>query len=256
MTAMLAKQDAIAKIVRADPAVERVNSFLGGGSFGASNTGRMFAPLKPKGERDSAEDVQARLRKKLASVPGISAFPNIPQNLQLGGRQSSSNYQYTLSSVDKDVLYEFAPQLEAKLRATPGFEDVSSDYQKGAREALIEVDRDAASRLGVPVSAVRADACRGLWQPAGVDALYRCRQLPGHHGSRRGRAADARWHRPADGAQRWHHRYAGRPGAAVGGDQGQHRRRAVGGGAPEPAARGHDLVQPGQGHGAVSRPSR
>ena len=153
--AMLAKQDAIAKIVRADPAVERVNSFLGGGA-GSTNNGRMFAPLKPKGERDSAEDVQARLRKKLATVPGISAFPNIPQNLQLGGRQSSSNYQYTLSSVDKDVLYKFAPLLEAKLRSTPGFEDISSDYQQGAREALIEVDRDAASRLGVPVSAVRA----------------------------------------------------------------------------------------------------
>jgi HAE1 family hydrophobic/amphiphilic exporter-1 len=153
---MLAKQDAIAKIVRADPAVERVNSFLGGGTFGASNTGRMFAPLKPKGERDSAEDVQARLRKALSTVPGISAFPNIPQNLQLGGRQSSSNYQYTLSSVDKDVLYQYAPKLEARLRATPGFEDISSDYQKGAREALIEVDRDAASRLGVPVAAVRA----------------------------------------------------------------------------------------------------
>jgi hydrophobe/amphiphile efflux-1 (HAE1) family protein len=151
---MVAKQDAIARIVRADPAVERVNSFVGGGG-GGSNTGRMFAPLKPRAERDAAEVVQARLRKKFASVPGIQAFPNIPQNLQLGGRQSSSNYQYTLSSVDGDELYAFAPQLEAKLRATPGFEDVSSDYQRGAREVMIEVDRDAASRLGMPVAAVR-----------------------------------------------------------------------------------------------------
>lgn len=115
----------------------------------------MFAPLKPRGERDSAEVVQARLRKKLASIPGISAFPNIPQNLQLGGRQSSSNYQYTLSSVDKDSLYAYAPQLEAKLRATPGFEDVSTDYQRGARQVMVTVDRDAASRLGVPVAAIR-----------------------------------------------------------------------------------------------------
>nr|WP_310522820.1 efflux RND transporter permease subunit [Polymorphobacter sp.] len=149
---MQAKQDAVAMIVRADPAVLRVNSFLGGGT---GNTGRMFAPLKPKSERDSAEVVQARLRKKLAAVPGISAFPNIPQNLQLGGRASSSNYQYTLSAVDKDELYAFAPLLEAKLRTTPGFEDVSSDYQRGAREAMIAVDRDAASRLGVPVAAIR-----------------------------------------------------------------------------------------------------
>ena len=149
---MLKKQDQIALIVRADPAVARVNSFLGGGG---GNTGRMFAPLKPRSERDSAEVVQARLRKKLSGIPGISAFPNIPQNLQMGGRQSSSNYQYTLSSVDKDALYAFAPKLESRLRATPGFEDVSSDYQKGAREVMINIDRDAASRLGVPVAAIR-----------------------------------------------------------------------------------------------------
>ncbi len=149
------KQDKIAQIVRADPAVARVNSFLGGGSYGGANTGRMFAPLKPRAERDSAEVVQARLRKKLSGIPGISAYPNIPQNLQLGGRQSTSNYQYTLSSVDKDTLYNYAPRLEARLRATPGFEDVSSDYQKGGRQVMVTVDRDAASRLGVPVAAVR-----------------------------------------------------------------------------------------------------
>ncbi|MEY3267469.1 MAG: hypothetical protein RL480_229 [Pseudomonadota bacterium] len=151
---MVEKQAAVARIVLADPAVARVNSFVGGGG-GSANTGRMFAPLKPRAERDAAEVVQARLRKKLAGVPGISAFPNIPQNLQLGGRSSSSNLQYTLSSVDQEALYAFAPQLEARLRATPGFEDVSSDYQRGAREVMVEVDRDAASRLGVPVAAVR-----------------------------------------------------------------------------------------------------
>ncbi len=152
---MLAKQDQVARIVLADPAVLRVNSFLGGNA-GASNSGRMFAPLKPRSERDSAEDVQARLRKKLSVVPGISAYPNIPQNLQLGGRPSSTNYQYTLSGIDKEQLYAYAPRFEAALRGTPGFEDVSSDYQRGAREALIEVDRDAASRLGVPVAAIRS----------------------------------------------------------------------------------------------------
>ena len=150
---MQKKQDLVAKMVREDPAVDRVNSFLGGGT---SNVGRIFAPLKPRSERDSAEVVQARLRKKLAVIPGISAFPNIPQNLQLGGRQSPSNYQYTLSSADKDALYAYAPLLEARLRTTPGFEDVSSDYQKGAREVMIQINRDAATRLGVPVAAIRS----------------------------------------------------------------------------------------------------
>ena len=169
---MLKKQDAVAKIVLADPAVARVNSFLGGGGGGgSSNTGRMFAPLKPRSERDSAEDVQARLRKKLSGIPGISAFPNIPQNLQMGGRQSSSNYQYTLSSVDKEALYAFAPKLEAKLRATPGFEDVSSDYQKGAREVMINIDRDAASRLGVPVASIR-QALYSAYGNAQISTIY------------------------------------------------------------------------------------
>jgi HAE1 family hydrophobic/amphiphilic exporter-1 len=149
---MVKKQDEVARIVRSDPAVARVNSFLGGGS---GNTGRIFAPLIARSKRDSAEVIQARLRKKLSGLPGISAFPNIPQNLQMGGRQSSSNYQYTLSSVDKGGLYAFAPQLEARLRVTPGFEDVSSDYQRGAREVMVNIDRDAASRLGVPVAAIR-----------------------------------------------------------------------------------------------------
>lgn len=145
------KVDAIAKIVRADPAVDRVLAFTGRGSGG-----RMFAALKDRSERDSAEVVQARLRRKLSQVEGASAFPNIPQNLTLGGRGSSSNFQYTLASVDQAALYDFAPQFEARLRATPGFEDVSSDYQLGSRQARVIIDRDAAARLGVPVQSIRS----------------------------------------------------------------------------------------------------
>ena len=146
-----AKQDAISKILRADPAVLRVMHATGTGGGG-----RMFAALKPRNERDSAEVIQKRLRKKFAQVPGSSAFPNIPQNLTLGGRQSSSNYQYTLAANDKDALYAFAPQFETKLRATPGFEDVTSDYQLGSRQARVVIDRDAASRVGVPVQTIRS----------------------------------------------------------------------------------------------------
>ncbi len=148
---MQRKQDIIAAIVRKDPAVERVNSILGG----EGNRGRMFAPLKPRDERDKIEVVQARLRKAVSQVPGFSAFPNVPQNLNLGGRQSATNYQYTISAVDKDALYGFAPRLEQAMRGIPGIVDVNSDYQRGARQAYVEVDRDAAARLGVPVDAIR-----------------------------------------------------------------------------------------------------
>ncbi|WP_439545617.1 efflux RND transporter permease subunit [Sandarakinorhabdus sp.] len=149
---MQAKQDIAAAIVQKDPAVARVNSIIGGGE---SNRGRMFAPLKPRHERDSAEEVLSRLRMAVAGIPGFSAYPNMPQNLNLGGRPSPTNYQYTISSVDKDELYEFAPKLEAAMRGLPGLLDVNSDYQRGSRQAFVEVDRDAAARLGVPVDAVR-----------------------------------------------------------------------------------------------------
>jgi len=148
---LLAKQDMVAKIVMADPAVARLTSFAGSGG----TSGRMFAPLKPRSQRDSADVVQSRLRKKLSGIPGVQASPNIPQNLTLGGRPSSNLYQYTLASVDQSALYAFAPAFEARLRVTPGFEDVTSDYQRGARQARVIIDRDAASRLGVPVQAIR-----------------------------------------------------------------------------------------------------
>uniref|UniRef100_UPI00286D7707 efflux RND transporter permease subunit n=1 Tax=Sandarakinorhabdus sp. TaxID=1916663 RepID=UPI00286D7707 len=149
----MAKKHAIAaKIVQDDPAVARVNAILG---LGGSSSGRLFAPLKPRDERDDIETVLARLRKATGGIPGYAAFPNVQQNLQLGGRPSPTNYQYTISAVDKDELYAFAPRLEQAMRGIPGLVDVNSDYQRGARQAYVEVDRDAAARLGVPVEAVR-----------------------------------------------------------------------------------------------------
>ncbi|WP_372918638.1 efflux RND transporter permease subunit [Sandarakinorhabdus sp.] len=149
----MAKKHAIAaRLVQNDPAVARVNAILG---LGGSNSGRLFAPLKPRDERDDIETVLARMRKLTAGIPGYSAFPNVQQNLQLGGRPTPTNYQYTISAVDKDELYGFAPRLEQAMRGIPGLVDVNSDYQRGARQAYVEVDRDAAARLGVPVEAVR-----------------------------------------------------------------------------------------------------
>ena len=146
-----AKQDVIAEIILADPAIARVNSFTGVGG----GSGRIFAPMKPRAERDAAEVVQARLRKKLGGIPGVQASPNIPQNLTLGARPSSTNFQYTLQSVDQADLFAFGQTFEARLRGTPGFEDVNTDLQRGARQARVVIDRDAAARLGVPVQAVR-----------------------------------------------------------------------------------------------------
>jgi hydrophobe/amphiphile efflux-1 (HAE1) family protein len=146
-----AKQDAIAKLLLADPAILKVNSFTGTGG----GAGRIFAPMKPRSQRDPAEVVQQRLRKKLSGIPGVLASPNIPQNLTLGARVSSTNFQYTLQSVDQSALFAFAQTFEARMRGTQGFEDVNSDLQRGARQARVDIDRDAAARLGVPVQAIR-----------------------------------------------------------------------------------------------------
>jgi hydrophobe/amphiphile efflux-1 (HAE1) family protein len=151
-TQMLAKQDRLAAAVAKDPAVLKVNSIMGGDN---SYRARMLVPLKPRSERDPIEAVQARIRKLVNSEPGFAGYVNVPQNLQLGGRGSPSNYQYTLSAINKEELYDFAPKLERALRGQEGFIDVSSDYQTGVREVMVDIDRDAASRLGVPVQAIR-----------------------------------------------------------------------------------------------------
>jgi len=149
---MEAKQDRVAAMVAKDPGVARVNSIMGGDN---SYRARMIVPLKPRAERESAEVIQARLRGVLNSQPGFAGYVNIPQNLQLGGRGSPSNYQYTISAIDKERLYDFAPRLEQALRGDPNFVDVNSDYKTGEREVMVDIDRDAAGRLGVPVQAIR-----------------------------------------------------------------------------------------------------
>lgn len=149
---MALKQGRVAALIAQDPAVARVNSILGGEN---SYRGRIIVPLKPRSERDSAEVIQARLRRVVNSEPGFTGYVNIPQNLQLGGRGTPANFQYTLSAIDKDELYAFAPKLEQALRGEAGFVDVNSDYQTGVREVMVDIDRDAASRLGVPVQAIR-----------------------------------------------------------------------------------------------------
>ena len=139
-------------IVQADPAVENVTAFVGGG-----NTGRMFASLKPNSERkDSADQVIGRLRGKTAHIAGGTLFMQPVQDLRLGGRPSSSQYQYTLQGDDARELYEWAPKVLQKLRTVPQLADVNSDLQNKGLEASLVIDRATASRLGVRPQAIDA----------------------------------------------------------------------------------------------------
>ncbi len=152
--AMVQLQSRVAEIVRADPNVLTVNSFNGG--FGSQNTGRLFVNLKPRGERLPMKEVVEGLRKKLREVPGIAAYMQPIQNLQLGGRPSKAQYQYILQSVQAGELNDWALRLQERMRADPLFRDVTSDSQLKGLQASLKVDRDRANTLGVSIDALRS----------------------------------------------------------------------------------------------------
>jgi multidrug efflux pump len=136
-------------IVKADPAVDTVVGFTGG-SQGTTNTGRMFMSLKPLAERRASVDqVIARLRPKLATVPGASLYLQAVQDLRIGGRLGNAMYQFTLQGDDLRELNQWAPRMLHKLQTLPQLVDVSSDQQNRGLEASLVIDRDTASRLGI-----------------------------------------------------------------------------------------------------------
>jgi len=151
--AMVQLQERVAAIIRADPNVMTVNSFNGGG--GSQNTGRLFINLKPRAERQPMKQVVEGLRRKLREVPGIAAYMQPIQNLQLGGRQSKAQYQYILQSVQAGELNDWALKLQEPMRADPMFRDVTSDSQLKGLQATLKIDRDRANTLGVSIDGIR-----------------------------------------------------------------------------------------------------
>jgi multidrug efflux pump len=134
-------------IVMSDPAVKTMVGEAGGG---AENTGQMEIELKPLDQRDvSVYQVIARLRPRLAKVPGATLFLRAYQDITVGGRISSSQYQYTLSSENLDDLLQWAPRVEAAMKRIPELGDIDSDQQTRGLQASLVIDRDTASRLGI-----------------------------------------------------------------------------------------------------------
>ena len=145
---------------------------IGGGSSSGINTGRMFIVLKPTNQRDvTADQFIERLRPKLAAVPGVSTFLQSIQNIQVGGRLARTQYQYTLQDTNLDELDQWAPKILAKLKSVPGLQDVASDQQTGSPQLMIDIDRDAASRLGVNITTIETTLYDGFGQPF-VAQLY------------------------------------------------------------------------------------
>ena len=140
-----------------------------------ANAGRIFARLKPRKERKSAQEIIQELRGKLAAVPGINAFPQMLPTIRIGGQLTKSQYQFTLQAPDTNELYQDAPKLEAKLRTDPEFQkllqDVTSDLQITNPQVNVEIDRDKASSLGVTANQVE-DALYTAYGQRQISTIY------------------------------------------------------------------------------------
>jgi multidrug efflux pump len=158
--AMSQKLQQMIAIVRQDPAVENVVGYTGtgsGGGLAAINTGSVFVSLKALSQRNvTADQVVARLRPKLAQVPGGRLFLVAIQDFRAGGRQSNAQFQYTLQADNTADLYTWAPRLVDALQQQPNsvLADVSSDQQQKGLQTDLVIDRDTASRLGITPSQI------------------------------------------------------------------------------------------------------
>ncbi len=169
--AMQEKMKQYVQIVLKDPAVNNLVAFSGG--QGSANTGRMFVVLKPPSERKvTADQIINRLRPKLAVVPGATLFLTATQDLNIGGRQTNAQFQYTIQSEDLQDLNNWTPRILAKLKSLPELRDVNSDQQDKGLAADVVVDRDTASRLGITPAQVDAALYASFGQ-AQVSTMYK-----------------------------------------------------------------------------------
>jgi HAE1 family hydrophobic/amphiphilic exporter-1 len=156
--AMRERQNAIADLVRQDPAVAYVNSTVGvGGPNSTNNTGRMFVGLKSKKERGPSRAVLQRLRQNTSGIVGMQVYFREIQNINLGGRIAKGEFQYTMQSSDTDTLYRTSDEMLAKIKEVPGLRDVNSDLYIKNPEIEIEIDREKAAFYGISVDQIRQE---------------------------------------------------------------------------------------------------
>ena len=157
--AMYDRQREVARIIQNDKSVAYVNSTIGtGGPNPTNNQGRLFIALKPKNERgETVVEVIQRLRRSANTVTGMMTFFQPVQNINITGRPSKSEYQYTLQSSDTENLYAIAPVLRDKIAQVDGLRDVTTDLYVKNPQYTIEVDREKAAVYGVSVDQVRQE---------------------------------------------------------------------------------------------------
>ena len=171
--AMSERQQALAERILADPAVVSLSSFIGvDGANTTLNSGRMLINLRPHSERrERAPAIIARLLESARSVPGITLYLQPVQELSIEDRVSRTQFQFTLTSPDGALLESWVPEFIALLQAQPELADVASDQQTGGLQAFVEIDRDAASRLGVSVADI-GDALYNAYGQRQISTLF------------------------------------------------------------------------------------
>ena len=172
--AMEKLQQRAVDLVLADPAVAGVGSSVGASFFNASvNRGRMFISLKPLAERDNLSTLRvvARLRAKVARIPGLRVFMVPAGDLRIGGRQSDSQYQFTLWSADIDALQAWVPKVLERVKQVPGVVDVTTDREQGGLQANVSIDRMAAARLGVRMTDID-NALNNAFSQRQISTIY------------------------------------------------------------------------------------
>jgi HAE1 family hydrophobic/amphiphilic exporter-1 len=171
--AMVRHQRALAAILAKTPGIENYFSSCGNeGSFGAPNSGILFAHLKPRAERNfSVDQMINKLRPEMASVPGIFAFMQNPPIIQMTAQFTNALYQMTLQGTNTEQLYHYAPILEQKMRAMSDLRDVDSDLQVSNPQVNVTIDRDKARELGVSAQAIE-DALYDAYGSRQISTIY------------------------------------------------------------------------------------
>jgi HAE1 family hydrophobic/amphiphilic exporter-1 len=170
---LVAAQQRVAEIVARDENVQALSSTVGAsGPTVASNAGRLFIRLTPREQRSlSADEVIARLRKKVAAVPGIKVYFQNPPPIRIGGRAAKSQYQLTVQGPDTQELFAAVPKLEARLRQMPELTEVASDLQVRSPQLNVRIDRDMATTLGVSARQIE-DALANAYGSRQVSTIF------------------------------------------------------------------------------------
>ncbi|BCZ83260.1 multidrug resistance protein MdtC [Paraburkholderia terrae] len=168
--AMKQKFDEINKRILQNPDVQSVSGYVGGRN--AVSNSMMFITLKPLSERKhNANQVIADLSHRTADIPGVRLLMQSAQDLMFGARQSSAQFQYSVTAENQDELDTWVPRIEAKLRALPRLRDVNADVQSASLSMMLQVNRDAAARMGVPFEAID-DALNDAFSQRQIATVY------------------------------------------------------------------------------------